>query len=329
MLTISEVAKIAGVSVATISRVINGSPLVSEKTARHVRRIIKEVDYHPSVVARSLSCSSSRMMLAMVPHISNPFYSEIVHALNEVAHVHGYNLLLSETNTVRSREDAFFSMLKQKMVAGIISLDPAVSPDNLTKYGAKYPIVQCCEVKEAVDLPYVTIDNERAAFDAVSYLIATGCRRIALVNASSTFGYARLRREGYLRALAENGVTVDLSLMFEYRIGEDSGAEVGRRLLELKKLPDGVFIVSDLVAAGALRALIEAGVRVPDDISVCGFDDIDLARICTPTLTTVAQPMAKIGHRAGEMLFALLEGRDVGERQVILDYEMHLRQSTR
>lgn len=132
-----------------------------------------------------------------------------------------------------------------------------------------------------------------------------------------------------LRALAENGVAVDLSLMFEYRIGEDSGAEVGRRLLELKKLPDGVFIVSDLVAAGALRALIEAGVRVPDDISVCGFDDIDLARICTPTLTTVAQPMAKIGHRAGEMLFALLEGRDVGERQVILDYEMHLRQSTR
>lgn len=329
VLTISEVAKIAGVSVATISRVLNGSPLVSEKTARQVRRIIKELDYHPSVVARSLSCSRSRMMLALVPHISNPFYSEIVHAINEVAHAHGYNLLLSETNTVRSREDAFFSMLKQKIVAGIVSLDPAVSPDNLIKYGAKYPIVQCCEVKESVDLPCVTVDDEGAAFDAVSYLVATGCQRIALVNASGAFGYARLRRAGYVRALMESGIRVDPGLMLEYRIGEDSGAEIARRLLALDPLPDGVFFVSDLVAVGAQRALIDAGLRIPDDISLFGFDDIDLARICTPMLTTVAQPTALIGHTAGEMLFALMEGKPLPERRVVLGYELMKRQSTR
>ena len=329
MLTISQVAEIAGVSVATISRVLNDSPLVTDKTKKHVRKIIEDLDYHPNVVARSLRSSRSNMMLALVPHISNPFYSEIVHGINEVAHAYDYNLMLCETTTLRSREDAFFSMLKRKIVDGIVTLDPSVSPDNLIEYGSKYPIIQCCEYLDSVDLPYVTIDNERAAFDAVSLLIATGCRRIALVNAAGTFGYARLRGEGYQRALREKGIAVDPALMFEYRIGEDSGAEVGRRLLELKPMADGVFFVSDVVAVGAQRAFIEAGLRVPEDVAVVGFDDIDLTRICTPMLTTVAQPMHRIGRKAGEMLFTLLAGKELEYRRVILDYEIMRRQSTR
>jgi LacI family repressor for deo operon, udp, cdd, tsx, nupC, and nupG len=329
VLTISQVAELAGVSVATISRVLNDSPLVTEKTKRHVQEVIKAHDYHPNVVARSLRSSRSNMMLALVPHISNPFYSTIVQGINEVAHAHDYNLLLCETNTLRSREDVFFSMLKQKTVDGIISLDPAVSRDNLIEYGAKYPVIQCCEYQEALDVPYVTIDNEQAAFDAVSDLLATGCRRIALVNAAGTFGYARMRREGYLRALREQGVGVDPALMFEYRIGEDSGAEVARRLLDLKPLPDGVFFVSDVIAVGAQRALIDAGVRVPEDVAVFGFDDIDMARICTPMLTTVAQPMALIGRKAAEMLFTLVDGKELEERRVVLDYAIKKRQSTR
>ena len=327
--TIRQIAELAGVSVATISRVLNDSPSVTEATKQHVRQVIAEHDYHPNIAARSLRSSRSNMMLALVPHISNPFYAEIVHGINEVAHAHDYNLLLSETYTLRSREDVFFSMLKQKIVHGIISLDPSVSADNLLEYGASYPIIQCCEYQEAVSLPYVTIDDEQAAFDAVTHLLATGCRRIALVNAASSFGYARLRRAGYLRALRERGVGADPALMLEYRIGEDSGAEVGRRLLALEPLPDGVFFVSDVIAVGAQRAFIDAGLRVPDDISVCGFDDIELARICTPMLTTVAQPTQEIGRQAGQMLFTLLAGKELAERRVVLDYALRKRQSTR
>jgi LacI family repressor for deo operon, udp, cdd, tsx, nupC, and nupG len=329
MLTIRQIAELAGVSVATISRVLNDSPSVTEQTARRVRKVIKDNDYHPDVVARRQRSSRSPLMLALVAHISNPSYAAIVHGINEVAHAHGYTLLLGETNAERAREDVFFSLLKQKIVDGIILLDPGVSADNLLEYGARYPIVQCGEYPAAVDLPCVTIDDEGAACAAVSYLIARAYRRIALVNAAPTFAYAGLRRAGYLRALHENGMAEDPALMFEYRIGIDSGAEVARRLLALKLLPDAVFFVSDVVAVGAQRALIDAGVRVPDEMGVFGFDDTDVARLCTPTLSTVARPMLAIGRLAACMLFTLIAGDVLNERRVIVDYAVKVRQSTR
>ncbi len=329
MLTISQVAKIAGVSVATISRVLNDSPLVTEKTKKHVQAIIDELDYHPNVVARSLRSSKSRLLLALVPNISNPFHAEIVHGINKVVHAHDYNLLLCETNGIREREDAFFSMLKQRIVDGILALDPGVSVDNLLEYGGAYPIVLCCEYKEAVDLPFVGIDDEQGAFAAVSHLIATGCRRIAMVNASGSFGFARLRREGYLRALRTHGFTPDPDLVIGYNIGEDSGEVVAKRLLALPERADGIFFDYDVIAVGAQRALIEAGIRVPDDVSIVGFDGSDMTLICTPTLTTVAQPAYQIGVKSAEMLFAVLDGNVLEEPAVTLDFELKIRQSTR
>ncbi|MFT3847270.1 MAG: LacI family DNA-binding transcriptional regulator [Propionivibrio sp.] len=329
MLTINEVARIAGVSVATISRVLNNSPLVTEATKERVRKIIEELDYHPNVVARSLRSSKSRLLLALVPNISNPFHSEIVHGTNRVVHAHDYNLLLCETNGLREREDAFFSMLKQKIVDGILAIDPGVSIDNLRDYGVKYPIVQCCEHKEGIDLPYVGVDDEQGAYAAVSHLIATGCRRIAMANASGSFGFARLRRAGYLRALQEHGIEHDPDLLLKYEFGVDSGADIAARLLALPEPIDGVFLDYDVIAVGAQRALIEAGVSVPDDVAIVGFDGSDMTLICTPTLTTVAQPAYQIGMKAAEMLFAVLEGEELAERNVTLDFELKVRQLTR
>ena len=331
MLTISEVAKIAGVSVATISRVLNDSPLVTDKTKQHVRKIIDELDYHPNVVARSLRSSKSRALLALVPNISNPFHAEVVHGINKVVYAHDYNLLLCETQGIREREDAFFSMLKQKIVDGILAIDPAVSADNLIEYGASYPIIQCCENKETVNLPYVGVDDEQGAFVAVSHLIETGCRRIALVNASESLGFARLRRQGYLRALTEHGFTPDPDLVidYQYNVGDDRSTEIARRLLTLPERPDGVFFDYDVIAVGALRALVERGVRVPEDMSIVGFDGSDMTLICTPTLTTIAQPAYQIGKKSAEMLFTLLEGKKLEEREVTLYFELKIRQSTR
>jgi len=328
VLTISQVAKVAGVSVATISRVLNNSPLVTPETKKHVQKVIDELDYHPNVVARSLRSSKSRLLLALVPNISNPFHAEIVHGINKVVYAHDYNLLLCETHGIREREDAFFSMLKQKIVDGILAIDPAVSADNLLEYGAKYPIVQCCEYKKALNLPYVVIDDEQGAFVAVSHLIATGCRRIAMVNASGPFGFARLRREGYLRALQSHGLAPDPSLVVKYDIGVDGGEVVAKRLLALSERVDGVFFDYDVIAVGAQRALIEAGVRVPDDVSIVGFDGSDMTLICSPTLTTIAQPAHQIGFKSAEMLFTLLDGKMLEERSVTLDFELKIRQST-
>ena len=329
MATISEVAKRAGVSVAAVSLKKNNSPLVTDATKEHVRKIIEELDYHPNVVARSLRSSKSRLLLALVPNISNPFHAEIVHGTNRVVHAHDYNLLLCETNGLREREDAFFSMLKQKIVDGILAIDPGVSVDNLREYGAHYPIVQCCESKEGVDLPYVGVDDEKGAYAAVSYLISTGCRRIAMANASGSFGFARLRRAGYLRALREHGIAHDPDLLLKYEFGVDSGADIAARMLALHEPIDGVFLDYDVIAVDAQRALIDAGVKVPDDISIVGFDGSDMTLICTPRLTTVAQPAYQIGMKAAEMLFAELEGEVLQESRVTLDFELKVRQSTR
>ena len=329
MLTISQVAKVAGVSVATISRVLNDSPLVTPETRQHVQKVIDELDYHPNVVARNLRSSKSRLLLALVPNISNPFHAEVVHGINKVVYAHDYNLLLCETQGIREREDAFFSMLKQKIVDGILAIDPAVSVDNLREYGAKYPIIQCCEYKQAVDLPYVGVDDEAGAFAAVAHLIATGCRRIALVNASGTLGFARLRRQGYLRALHAHGLQPVPETIIEYNFGEESGESAARRLMALPEPVDGVFFDYDVIAVGAQRTLIEAGVRVPDDLSIVGFDGSDMTLICTPTLTTIAQPAYQIGRKSAEMLFTLLEGKTLEERSVTLDFELKIRQSTR
>ena len=328
MLTISEVAKIAGVSVATISRVLNNSPLVSEKTRSRVRGGIKDLDYHPGGGGQNLSSSKSRILLALVPNISNPFHAEIVHGINKIVYARGYNLLLCETHGIREREDAFFNMLKQKIVDGMLAIDPAVSADNLRKYGASFPIIQCCESKDGVDLPYVGVNDEAGAYAAVSHLIATGCRQIAMANASGPFGFARQRRAGYLRALQAHGLTPDSAMVIEYNMGEDSGEMVARRLMDLPRRPDGIFFDYDVVAVGAQRVLIEAGWRVPEDVAIVGFDGSDMTLICTPTLTTVAQPAYEIGLKAAEMLFALLEGRTLAEKRVTLDFALKIRQST-
>ena len=329
VLTSSQVAKVAGVSVATISRVLNDSPLVTPETRRHVQQVIDQLDYHPNVVARNLRSSKSRLLLALVPNISNPFHAEVVHGINKVVYAHDYNLLLCETQGIREREDAFFSMLKQKIVDGILAIDPAVSVDNLREYGAAYPIIQCCEYKEALDLPYVGVDDEQGAFAAVSHLIACGGRRIAMVNAAGTLGFAKLRREGYLRALRTHGLQPDPEILIDYIFGEESGETAARRLMALPAPVDGVFFDYDVIAVGAQRALIEAGVRVPEDLSIVGFDGSDMTLICTPTLTTIAQPAYQIGRKAAEMLFTLLEGKPLDERSVTLDFELKIRQSTR
>ena len=150
-----------------------------------------------------------------------------------------------------------------------------------------------------------------------------------MLNASGTLGFARLRRAGYLRALQANGWVADPQMLIEYDIGKDSGEEVAKRLLALPEPVDGVFFDYDVIAVGAQRGLIEAGVRVREDIAMVGFDGSDMTLICTPTLTTVAQPAYQIGLRSAEMLFDLLAGKTLEEEKVILDFELKIRQSTR
>ena len=208
MANIQQVAKEAGVSVATVSRVLNGQNSVTAKTRMKVEIAIEKLNYEPSMLGRNLRNSESRLLLILIPQISNPFYFEIIKGIESTAIQHNHNILLCETDSSSAREDIYFDLVRKKMADGIISMDPAVNIETLTKLAEKHAIIQCSEYSIDSGIPYVTIDNEEAAYQAVNHLIQLGHEKIALINSDETYLYARQRKMGYKKALEQHGIQV-------------------------------------------------------------------------------------------------------------------------
>ncbi|PSL41459.1 LacI family transcriptional regulator [Planomicrobium soli] len=327
MANIQQVAKQAGVSVATVSRVLNGQNKVASKTKQKVEEAIKELNYEPSMLGRNLRNSESRIMLILIPTISNPFYFEIIKGIENMALSQNYSILLCETDSKPEKEDIYFDLVRKKMADGIISMDPAVNVETLKELAEKYAIIQCSEYGGGIDIPYVTIDSEEASYRAVKHLIQIGHRKVALINTDEKFSYARERRAGYQRALAEYGIPViDDYILYTQQLGFEHGQQAMKKVLALPDRPTAVFAVSDLLAIGALKEINAAGLDVPEDMAVVGFDKIDFSNMTNPTLTTIAQPMYKMGTIAARMLIDLLKGEQVDS--VILEHELIIREST-
>jgi alanine racemase len=327
MANIQQVAKYAGVSVATVSRVLNGQDKVAVKTKLKVEEAIQHFNYEPSMLGRNLRNSESRIVLVLIPTISNPFYFEIIKGIENMALSQNYNILLCETDSSPEKEDIYFDLVRKKMADGIISMDPAVNVETLKTLSEKYPIIQCSEYGGGIGIPYVTIDSEEASYRAVKHLIQIGHRRIALMNSDEKFLYARERRMGYQRALQEHGIPLNKEYIFYTKeLGFEQGQLAMKRILQLEERPTAVFAVSDLLAIGALKEINAAGLRVPEDVAVVGFDKIDFSNMTNPTLTTVAQPMYKMGTIAAEMLIDKIQGLHVDS--VVLEHELVIREST-
>ncbi|WP_033541366.1 LacI family DNA-binding transcriptional regulator [Planococcus sp. CAU13] len=327
MANIQQVAKQAGVSVATVSRVLNGQNSVSVKTKLKVEEAIRQLNYEPSMLGRNLRNSESRIILILIPSISNPFYLEIIKGIENIAISHNYNILLCETDSDPKKEDIYFDLVRKKMADGIISMDPAVNVDTLKELAKKYAIIQCSEYGGGIGIPYVTIDNEEASYRAVKHLLQIGHTKIALMNTDEKFLYARERKMGYQRALQDHGISVKNEYVFYTQdLGFENGQQAMRKILAIDDRPTAVFAVSDLLAIGALKEINAAGLNVPGDMAVIGFDKIDFSNMTNPTLTTVAQPMYKMGTAAAKMLIEKIKGGNVDS--VILDFELVIREST-
>lgn len=327
MANIRQVAKEAGVSVATVSRVLNGHDTVTPKTRTKVEEAIKKLKYEPNMLGRNLRHSESRLLLILIPSISNPFYSEIIRGIESTALKQNYNILLCETDSNPEREDIYFDLLRKKMADGIISMDPAVNLDTLMQLAERHAIVQCSEYSIGSGIPYVSIDNEEAAYRAVNHLIKLGHEKIALMNSDEKFLYARQRLAGYKKALTDHGIPVNDDYIFQTeQLGFEYGQQIMRKILHLQNRPTAVFAVADLLAIGALKEIKSSGLHVPDDIAVVGFDKIDFSNMTHPTLTTVAQPMYKMGTIAAKMLIDTIRGGEV--ESVILEHELVIREST-
>ncbi|MGY4688303.1 LacI family DNA-binding transcriptional regulator [Salibacterium sp. K-3] len=326
MANIQEVAKEAGVSVATVSRVMNGGA-VTPKTRGKVEEVIKRLNYEPSMLGRNLRNSESRLLLVLIPTISNPYYSDIINGIENTAIQQNYNILLCETDSSPERENIYFDLVRKKMADGIISMDPTVNVEELTKLAEDHPIIQCSEYSVESGIPYVTIDNEEAAYRAVSHLIKIGRTDIAMINSDVTYLYARQRQLGYQRALEENGLPFNEEDVY-YTNGPsfEHGQQAMKKILESPQKRSAVFAVSDLLAIGAMKEAHNQGLHVPEDVAVAGFDKIAFSNMTNPALTTIAQPMYEMGTTSARMLIDKINGKAV--ESTTMSHELVIREST-
>lgn len=307
MATIKDVAKRAGVSVATVSYVINGTRNVAPETAARVRAAMEELSYHPNAVAQSLRTRTTHVIGAVISDISNPFFATLIRGAEDYARENGYSLLICNTSEKLENELVYLQLLSRKRVDGMI-IAPTGKNDGLIKdlIARGMQIVFIDRKVEGVAAPAVLSENEEGAYQATRYLIEQGHRKIGIVLGLPHVSTTTERLHGYERALAEAGIAADPSLIVYGHSQVEGARKASVTLLDRADRPSAVFATNNLMTIGLMMAIHDLDLRCPQDVSVIGFDDFDWAAAFNPPLTTVAQDPYLIGERAVEILFANL-----------------------
>lgn len=327
------VAKAAGVSVRTVSNVVNGFEYVSEETRARVQQALNELDYRPNLAARSLRTGRSEIITLGVPLVDAPYFAEIAREVVIAAARHNYTVLIEQTDSLPQREKRLFSGTTSRWIDGLILSPVGLTEPELRDLHPEIPLVLLGEQISGRIADHVAIDNVAAARVATTHLIELGRRRIATIGCHE-HGHsgARLRFLGYRDALADGGIALDPSLV-RGRLGDAltrvGGAEYMGQLLDNMPAPDAVFCYNDLMALGAIRVLLSRGVRVPEDVAVVGIDDIEDGRFNTPSLTTVSPDKARIATLAIDMLVSRIRGnRSRPPRDIEVGFEFLIRESS-
>lgn len=328
-LTYAEIGKLASVSAATVSRVMTGSDTVKEGTKQRVFSVMESLGYDiTEIQVNTAAGSRASPIILNLPSIGNPFYTEIVRGAKVAAKQHGYSLLIHEEDINTGDLDALTAMMRNLKAPGFITTN-YVNPDILTRLNAVAPVVQCCECDTTLNIPYVTIDDVKAARNVMDYILSTGRRRVAFVNGPMQYKYAKRRLEGYLAALQEAGLPVENELILHLPdINFDLAVTASAKLFESERPPEAVFAVADGLAAGAMKAATRAGLSVPGDVIVVGFDNVDISSMTNPTITTVNQPRYQIGYSCLELLVERINNPSAPVRSTVMEVEMILREST-
>ena len=330
MVTISDVAREAKVSVATVSRVLNNSATVLPETTSRVRKVIERLHYEPNVLARNFRTRVSHVVLILAPNITNPYYANILTGISLSARRHGYSILICTVGGEREREMEYLDILGKHHADGAILLAMALNNEDLERYSEKYPLVQCSEFVPGTKVAHVSIDNYKAAYQLTEHLLCIGHRRIAMVSSVNDYPSTRQRMDGYRDALLAAGVPFQEDYIrygsFDYSFS--SGYSGAQSLLSLKTAPTAIFCISDMLALGAINGAQDMGLNVPGDVSVVGFDDVEHATMIRPHITTIAQPCFQLGECAMELLYERLRGDKNPRKEIILGTELKLRSSS-
>jgi DNA-binding LacI/PurR family transcriptional regulator len=334
--TIKDVAARAGVSYQTVSRVINDHPLVSESTRQNVQQAIADLDYRPSLAARSLPGRRSFVIGFIIPYdpdylIRDPNLLAQISGADAEANAHGYNVLLSTAGDSTSGLEAYERFVRNHVGDGALVIETASSKEGGELLASQnYPYISLGRDLGNPNAYVVCSDNHDGGRQVTQHLLEKGHQRIGIINGPPIGAVAGLqdRLDGHQQTLNEAGLTFDPTLMFYGDYTRHSGEEATQQLLSLPNPPTAIFALNDRMAMGAIRAVQAAGLRVPQDVAIVGFDDIPAAADFNPPLTTVKGLSRDIGQAAAQMLFKLIAGEVAEEREVILPTEIVIRESS-
>ncbi|WP_162047811.1 substrate-binding domain-containing protein [Vibrio taketomensis] len=321
MATMKDIAKLAGVSTSTVSHVINQSRYVSEEISERVNRAAQVLNYSPSALARSLKMNRTKTLGMLLTTSDNPFYGEVVKGVERCCYQKGYNLILCNTEGDNQRMKASIHTLLQKRVDGMILMCSSLEGERIDEF-EKYP-----------DVPVVVMDwgpmlfasdkiqdnSLQGGYMAVKYLIDCGHKKIGCITGPLNRHQAQMRYEGFKRAMRESDLLLNSDWIVESNFECDGGYQAFNQMYGKGELPSALFVCNDMMAIGVLNAAYEKGLKVPDDFSIIGYDDIHMAQYMTPPLTTIHQPKYRLGQAAVETLLAKLEQTEQDHQVVQLE----------
>jgi LacI family transcriptional regulator len=327
--TIYDVAREAGVSMATVSRVLNGTAVVKEETKQKVKQAIERLGYRPNAVARGLASKRTKTIGVIVPDVSAVFISEIVRGIEDIAVMYRYHIILVNSDAQLEREIDLIGTMWEKQVDGIVFMSKRVLPEHVETFiQAQIPVVLCATEDPEKRIPSVNIDHTDAIYDATNLLLKNNSTQLLYVGDAaehSTSSAARIK--GFEKACAD--ANVQSSVLALKDLTYETGYNQMLSYLESNPAPDGVVTASDELALGAMHALQEKGLSVPQDVQVIGYENTRLATMVRPTLTTVTQPLYDIGAVSVRLLTKFLQDEPVETYSVVLPHDMVIRQSTR
>jgi LacI family transcriptional regulator len=334
MPTIQDVAKQAGVSHSTVSRVLNDNSTtisISAETRQKILQAVEDLGYQPNMIARGLRTQHSQMIAVMIGDISNAFYHPIVRAVQDIAGQHHYDVLIFNSDHLYEHEQQFLGAMLRRPVDGIIMASHCLTTDDLDKFikRSRTPIVALgAQVKHPM-VDAVGGTSEPATYEAVQWLIRTKAhRRIGFMTTLANMPPGPSRYQGYERAMREAGLTIEEGFLQEGDFTIAGGQEAMRAFIQQANPPTAIFAANSLMAIGAIMVAREAGYHVPNDVAIMGFDDIPEAQIITPSLTTVTRDLSKIGQQVAEILFERIKGQVTEPGRFFLsDWKLTIRES--
>lgn len=306
--TIKDVAKLSGISRSTVSRVINNHPYVNEEKRIRVKAAMKELGYVPNSSAQRLRGSKTKTIAVLISRIVNPFFSGLVDAMDSVATEAGFQLILCNTRGSKEREMTYLNLLRTKQVDGVVFASIENNWEDIKPYLAYGPIVLCNEYTDQTDIPSFRINHFQASYEATLHFIKQGKTKIGLCRGDETIGsnLGSDREKGFLKALQDHQLTFNEQWLFRNATNFNDGRHVFQKVERMSERPDAIFTGSDEVATGIISESRNSSIHVPNDLSVIGFDDQQIADVITPGLTTIRQPIQKMGEQTMQHMIHIL-----------------------